>query len=219
MAGRCGSGRAARVAVFRRGGVARLMVSRIPYPHIVNQIFGGAADVWAPGRDWCLRLLAVMLIRGYAVPILCVLFVLVSAGQVFLAASAAASTGERADVLSAEFGVRSAECGRSLTLEPDRQCLPDWSKLLPKSMAVAAGAAGRRLVVAAPTIAGEAAVGESIAVNGCCLTVVRLRQGAAGVSGRARDACANEPGRTARRQCGESGALAASLAIGWAVIW
>ena len=31
---------------------------------------------------------------------------------------------------------------------------------------------GSRLVVAAPLIAGEAAIGESIAVNGCCLTVV-----------------------------------------------
>jgi riboflavin synthase len=32
---------------------------------------------------------------------------------------------------------------------------------------------GSRLVVAAPSIASGAAIGESIAVNGCCLTVVR----------------------------------------------
>lgn len=32
--------------------------------------------------------------------------------------------------------------------------------------------AGRHLVLAAPTLAAELAVGESIAVNGCCLTVV-----------------------------------------------
>jgi riboflavin synthase len=31
---------------------------------------------------------------------------------------------------------------------------------------------GRRLVVAAPSIAAQAEIGESIAVNGCCLTVV-----------------------------------------------
>jgi riboflavin synthase len=33
---------------------------------------------------------------------------------------------------------------------------------------------GRRLVVAAPAIASEAVLGESIAVNGCCLTVVEV---------------------------------------------
>jgi riboflavin synthase len=31
---------------------------------------------------------------------------------------------------------------------------------------------GRRLVVRAPSLAGEATAGESVAVNGCCLTVV-----------------------------------------------
>ncbi|HXG09033.1 MAG TPA: riboflavin synthase [Gemmataceae bacterium] len=34
--------------------------------------------------------------------------------------------------------------------------------------------AGRRLVVAAPTLAPELAVGASVAVNGACLTVVRI---------------------------------------------
>jgi riboflavin synthase len=33
---------------------------------------------------------------------------------------------------------------------------------------------GRRIVVAAPAIAAEAVVGESIAVNGCCLTAVQV---------------------------------------------
>jgi riboflavin synthase len=33
---------------------------------------------------------------------------------------------------------------------------------------------GRRLVLAAPAIAAEAEVGQSIAVNGCCLTVVQV---------------------------------------------
>ena len=53
------------------------MVSRIPYPHIVNQDFRRQRTLWAPGGRWCLRCVAVMVIRGYAVPILCVLFVLV----------------------------------------------------------------------------------------------------------------------------------------------
>ena len=36
---------------------------------------------------------------------------------------------------------------------------------------------GRRIVVAAPEIADETAVGDSIALNGCCLTVVSHRAG------------------------------------------
>src|SRR5687768_13853563 len=31
---------------------------------------------------------------------------------------------------------------------------------------------GRRLIVRAPTVAPSAAIGESVAVNGCCLTIV-----------------------------------------------
>jgi CDP-diacylglycerol--serine O-phosphatidyltransferase len=56
--------------------VAALMVSRIPYPHIVNQIFRGQRSF---GHLVALvfALVAVMLVRGYAVAILCVLFVLV----------------------------------------------------------------------------------------------------------------------------------------------
>jgi CDP-diacylglycerol--serine O-phosphatidyltransferase len=56
--------------------VAALMVSRIPYPHIVNQIFRGQRSF---GHLVALlfALLAIMLVRGYAVAILCVLFVLV----------------------------------------------------------------------------------------------------------------------------------------------
>ncbi|MCA9248558.1 MAG: riboflavin synthase [Planctomycetales bacterium] len=35
---------------------------------------------------------------------------------------------------------------------------------------------GKRLVIRAPQIAAEATLGESIAVNGCCLTVVAINQ-------------------------------------------
>jgi CDP-diacylglycerol--serine O-phosphatidyltransferase len=56
--------------------VAALMVSRIPYPHIVNQLFRGQRS-FGHLVGLVFAILAVMLIRGYAVPILCVLFVLV----------------------------------------------------------------------------------------------------------------------------------------------
>jgi CDP-diacylglycerol--serine O-phosphatidyltransferase len=55
--------------------VAALMVSRIPYPHIVNQVFN-AQRTFAHLVGVVFALLAIMVIRGYAVPILCVLFVL-----------------------------------------------------------------------------------------------------------------------------------------------
>jgi riboflavin synthase len=40
--------------------------------------------------------------------------------------------------------------------------------------AVAGGAAGLRLEIEAPATAADAAVGDSVAVNGCCLTVVAV---------------------------------------------
>jgi riboflavin synthase len=43
-------------------------------------------------------------------------------------------------------------------------------------IAVAPEAPGCRIVLRAPTIAAEVAVGESIAINGCCLTVVARGQ-------------------------------------------
>jgi CDP-diacylglycerol--serine O-phosphatidyltransferase len=55
--------------------VAALMVSRIPYPHIVNQAFSGQRT-FAHLVGVVFALFAIMIIRGYAVPILCVLFVL-----------------------------------------------------------------------------------------------------------------------------------------------
>lgn len=36
---------------------------------------------------------------------------------------------------------------------------------------------GRRLIVAAPGIAAETSLGDSIALNGCCLTVIAIREG------------------------------------------
>jgi CDP-diacylglycerol--serine O-phosphatidyltransferase len=55
--------------------VALLMVSRIPYPHIVNQVFN-AQRTFAHLVAIVFALFAIMVIRGYAVPIVCVLFVL-----------------------------------------------------------------------------------------------------------------------------------------------
>lgn len=55
--------------------VALLMVSRIPYPHVMNQLFRGQRSM---GHVVALlfALVAVMMIRGYAVPLICALFVL-----------------------------------------------------------------------------------------------------------------------------------------------
>jgi CDP-diacylglycerol--serine O-phosphatidyltransferase len=55
--------------------VALLMVSRIPYPHVVNQALRGDRSF---GHVVALlfTLVVVMVIRGYAVPIICVAFAL-----------------------------------------------------------------------------------------------------------------------------------------------
>jgi len=55
--------------------VALLMVSRIPYPHIVNQIFRGQRS-FAHLVGVIFAVMVVALVRGYAVPILCSVFVL-----------------------------------------------------------------------------------------------------------------------------------------------
>ncbi len=55
--------------------VALLMVSRIPYPHVVNQVFRGQRSFGHVVR-LVFALVAVMVIRGYAVPIVCCVFVL-----------------------------------------------------------------------------------------------------------------------------------------------
>ena len=55
--------------------VAVLMVSRIPYPHIVNQAFRGDRS-FGHVVGLVFSLVAVMLIRGFSVPILCSVFAL-----------------------------------------------------------------------------------------------------------------------------------------------
>jgi CDP-diacylglycerol--serine O-phosphatidyltransferase len=54
--------------------VALLMVSRIPYPHLVNQMFSGQRSL---GHivGLVFALVAIMVIRGYAVPMVCCGFV------------------------------------------------------------------------------------------------------------------------------------------------
>ena len=54
--------------------VALLMVSRIPYPHLVNQVFSGQRSL---GHivGLVFALVAIMVIRGYAVPLVCCGFV------------------------------------------------------------------------------------------------------------------------------------------------
>jgi CDP-diacylglycerol--serine O-phosphatidyltransferase len=55
--------------------LALLMVSRIPYPHVVNQIFHGQRS-FGHVVAVIFSLVAVMVIRGYSVPIICAYFVL-----------------------------------------------------------------------------------------------------------------------------------------------
>ncbi|MBN2577518.1 MAG: CDP-diacylglycerol--serine O-phosphatidyltransferase [Pirellulales bacterium] len=55
--------------------VALLMVSRFPYPHVVNQLFRGQRS-FAHVVGVVFALMTVMLLRGYAVPLLCCAFVL-----------------------------------------------------------------------------------------------------------------------------------------------
>jgi len=54
---------------------AALMVSRIPYPHVTNRIFRGQRSF---GHIVALvfALVAIMVVRGYSIPVLCSLFVL-----------------------------------------------------------------------------------------------------------------------------------------------
>jgi phosphatidylserine synthase len=49
--------------------VALLMVSRIPYPHVVNQIFRGQ-KTFAHVVGVVFAIMTVMLIHGYAIPII-----------------------------------------------------------------------------------------------------------------------------------------------------
>jgi CDP-diacylglycerol--serine O-phosphatidyltransferase len=54
--------------------LALLMVSRIPYPHVVNQIFRGQRS-FGHVVAVLFALVAVMIVRGYAIPIVCCGFV------------------------------------------------------------------------------------------------------------------------------------------------
>jgi CDP-diacylglycerol--serine O-phosphatidyltransferase len=56
--------------------VAGLMVSRIPYPHIVNQAFRGQKS-FGHVVGLVFAITAIMLFRGFSVPILCCAFALV----------------------------------------------------------------------------------------------------------------------------------------------
>lgn len=55
--------------------LALLMVSRIPYPHVVNQVFRGQRS-FGHVVGVVFALVAVMVLRGYSVPIICCAFAL-----------------------------------------------------------------------------------------------------------------------------------------------
>ncbi len=60
--------------------VALLMVSRVPYPHLVNQVFSGQRSL---GHivGLVFAMVAIMVIRGYAVPLVCCAFVVLGPAQ------------------------------------------------------------------------------------------------------------------------------------------
>jgi CDP-diacylglycerol---serine O-phosphatidyltransferase len=55
--------------------IALLMVSRIPYPHLVNQVLRGQRSFGHLVRI-IFALVAVVTIRGYAIPVICCIFIL-----------------------------------------------------------------------------------------------------------------------------------------------
>lgn len=63
------------VLPFYALGVALLMVSRVPYPHLVNQLFRGRRS-FNHIVSVVFALVAVMIIRSYSVPMICCAFVL-----------------------------------------------------------------------------------------------------------------------------------------------
>ena len=62
--------------------LALLMVSRIPYPHVVNQVFRGQKS-FSHVVKLVFALVAIMVIRGYSVPILCTAYALGSPARYF----------------------------------------------------------------------------------------------------------------------------------------
>jgi phosphatidylserine synthase len=56
--------------------IALLMVSRVPYPHPLTQFLRGHRS-FAQLVAIVFSLMAILIVRGYAVPLLCVLFVVI----------------------------------------------------------------------------------------------------------------------------------------------
>ena len=90
--------------------IAMLMVSRIPYPHPLTQFIRGQRS-FAQLVAIVFALMAILIVRGYAVPLLCVLFVLHSAGAVRMGPSVAPPSARRTAVLSRSgFSLTSLHC-------------------------------------------------------------------------------------------------------------
>lgn len=69
-----------KILPFFALAVALLMVSRVPYPHVVNQVFRGHRS-FGHVVAIIFSFVAIMVIRGYAVPIICASFVLSGPGM------------------------------------------------------------------------------------------------------------------------------------------
>ena len=133
---------------------AMLMVSRVPYPHVVNQVFRGQK----PLRHLVgiiFSVVAVMVVRDYAVSIVCVTFVLYGPFAVHVGKTrGAGSIRKKAFFEEPMFSgiVEALGTVSEIRSEPP----------------------GCWLIVREPKIAAETAVADSICVNGCCLTVVAV---------------------------------------------
>ncbi len=135
--------------------VALLMVSRIPYPHVVNQMLRGQRSF---GHVVALvfAFVAIMSIRGYSVPVICGAFVLV--GPIRYAWQRLFLKRPSQDPIF--YAPRETTMFTGLV-----QNLANVHEIEPAEP-------GCRLIIEAPQIAAQAKLGDSIAINGCCLTVV-----------------------------------------------
>ena len=85
--------------------VALLMVSRIPYPHVVNQVFRGQRS-FGHVVGLLFAAVAIMSIHGYSVPIIGCAVRARGAGQVSVAAVVPTARNARSDLLNS----RDAAC-------------------------------------------------------------------------------------------------------------
>ena len=138
--------------------VALLMVSRIPYPHVVNQMLRGQRSF---GHIVALLFaaVAIMSIHAYSVPLLASLFVVWRRCAI---CGSARSTARKPKNRFSDLAIG----------PPKPAMFTGIVQYLAAVRDVRSAPPGKRLEIDCPALAAEAALGDSIAINGCCLTVV-----------------------------------------------